>query len=284
MSISDKGDKKIDKHEEVKELIKEINEKIEEIEKDADDITLKKIDAFREFLKSEAPYHDVDENINNLKEFNQGLSRFQRVKQSFQKDVSIDPSRLLGLTDGIFGMVMTLLIFAIGLPEIQINNFHDFLSFVTSLAPTIGITLVSFVLLGSFWIYHHEFLKINKLDIPFLWLNIFYLACISFIPFTTSVLGNYSYFLLSELIFGLNIFLVILTFSLMYRYAYKRNFLERKPSDSERRYVIHTFFIIMIFSIIASVLGFFVSGYFIYLFLLIPVISTYRDIHFEMNA
>ena len=188
----------------------------------------------------------------------------------------------MGLTDGIFGMVMTLLVFAIALPELQIANYSEFTAFIFSLMPTIGVTIVSFVLISSFWIYHHEFIKIKKLNIPYLWINILFLICISFIPFTTSLIGRYSHFFLSEALFGLNIFLTIVFFLLMYYYAYTRGFLEKMPSHDERHYIYHTFFILMGLTVIVNLLDFNVSGNFIYLFLLVPVISTVRDIRFKM--
>ena len=188
----------------------------------------------------------------------------------------------MGLTDGIFGMVMTLLVFAIALPELQIANYSEFTAFIFSLMPTIGVTIISFVLISSFWIYHHEFIKIKKLNIPYLWINILFLICISFIPFTTSLIGRYSHFFLSEALFGLNIFLTIEFFLLMYYYAYTRGFLEKMPSHDERHYIYHTFFILMGLTVIVNLLDFNVSGNFIYLFLLVPVISTVRDIRFKM--
>ena len=198
--------------------------------------------------------------------------------------MDIDPGRLTGLTDGIFGMVMTLLVFAIALPELQIANYSDFISFIATLMPTIGVTVVSFVLISSFWIYHHEFIKVKSLNIPFLWISILFLICISFIPFTTSLIGNYSHFFLSEAIFVLKIFLTILFFLLMYHYADSRKFLEKLPSKEEKRYVLNTFFIIMGLTIIVNLLDFNVSSNFIYLFLLVPIISTLRDINFKMNS
>lgn len=268
----------------MEDLKAQINEQIINLEGSADEETLERIYALKGRLKDGASHRTVDENLANLKRFNKGLSYFERFKRSFEKDLDIDPGRLLGLTDGIFGMVMTLLIFGMALPEMHLVNAGDFLLFIESLAPTIGITLVSFVLLSSFWIYHHEFIKINNLNIPYLWLNIFYLACISFIPFTTSIIGNYSHFFLAEVIFGLNVFLVILTFLLMYRYAYNRNFLEEKPSQEEKKYIYHTFFIIMILTMVVNLLDYNVSSNFIYLFFLVPVISTLRDINFRMQS
>ena len=217
------------------------------------------------------------------KKFDKRLSFFQRFKLGLEQDIDIDPGRLMGLTDGIFGMVMTLLVFAIALPELQIANYTDFISFVSTLAPTIGVTIVGFVLIGSFWIYHHEFIKVKRLNIPYLWINILFLICISFIPFTTSLIGNYSHFFLSEAIFGLNIFLTISFFLLMYLYADSRKFLEKMPSKEEKKYVLHTFFILMALTVIVNLLDFNISGNFIYLFLLVPVISTIRDIKFRMK-
>lgn len=219
-----------------------------------------------------------------LKVIDKKLSFYERFKRALERNINIDPGRLLGLTDGIFGMVMTLLVFGIAIPELQITNYSDFVTFISTLTPTIGVTIVSFVLISSFWIYHHEFIKVKYLNIPYLWLNIFFLICISFIPFSTSLIGHYSHFFLSEAFFGLNIFLTIVIFLLMYLYADKRNFLESKPSKEEKNHVIFTFVILMALTICVNLLDFNISGKFIYLFLLAPVISTIRDIQFRMKS
>lgn len=228
--------------------------------------------------------HSEDEDLKYFQKYNDHLNFYQRFKQSFETDIDIDPGRIMGLTDGIFGMVMTLLVFGVALPELQIANYSDYLSFITSLAPTVGVTLVSFVLVSSFWIYHHEFIKVKSLNMPYLWLNIFFLVCISFIPFTTSLIGNYSHFFLSEMIFGLNIFLTLFIFLFTFRYAYNSGFLENNPSKKEKKYIYNTFFIIMGLTVLISFLDFNYSRNFIYLFLLVPILTTVRDINFKMNS
>ncbi len=227
--------------------------------------------------------HSIAE-AKRLKLIDKKLSFYERFKRALERNINIDPGRLLGLTDGIFGMVMTLLVFGIAIPELQITNYSDFVTFISTLTPTIGVTIVSFVLISSFWIYHHEFIKVKYLNIPYLWLNIFFLICISFIPFSTSLIGHYSHFFLSEAFFGLNIFLTIVIFLLMYLYADKRNFLESKPSREEKNHVIFTFVILMALTICVNLLDFNISGKFIYLFLLAPIISTIRDIQFRMKS
>ncbi|MBQ6344609.1 MAG: DUF1211 domain-containing protein [Methanobrevibacter sp.] len=271
--------------EEIEELKQSIHDKLEIIKENTDDAeTLEKWERFAKILEAkDSKSCDNSKKADRYAKFDKGLSFYQRFLQAFERDVDIDPGRLMGLTDGIFGMVMTLLVFGIALPEMFITNYSDFISFISTLAPTIGVTVVSFILISSFWIYHHEFIKVKNLNIPYLWLNIFFLICISFIPFTTSLIGNYSHFFLSEALFGLNIFLTIVTFLLMYYYAYRRKFLDPMPSHTELHRVVHTFYIIMGLTVVVNLLDFNVSSNFIYLFLLVPVISTFRDIRQRMK-
>lgn len=201
-----------------------------------------------------------------------------------QEGIDIDPGRLMALTDGVFSIVMTLLIFGMSLPNIKLATYSDFISFISALAPTASVTIVSFILVSSFWVYHHQFIKVKTLNLPYLWSSVLFLICISFIPFTTSLIGHYSYFALSEIIFGLNISLTAVVFLILYNYAGLRNFLEKTPLKKEKRHVLLTFLIIIIcLTIIVNILDVLVSSYFIYLFLLVPVISTISDIKFKMN-
>ena len=249
-----------------------------------DEEFIQKIDNFSDSLSEYNNKHQSTSSESKKPEsVNKQLGYLQRFRKALQSDIDIDPSRIMGLTDGIFGMVMTLLVFAIAIPELQIANYSDFMSFITTLMPTIGVTIVSFVLIASFWVYHHEFIKLKTLNIPYLWLNIAFLIYISFIPFTTSLIGNYSHFFLSETIFGLNILLAISFFLLMYYYAYSRGFLETIPSHEERHFIYHTLLILMGLTVIVNLLDFNVSNNFIYLFLLVPVITTIRHIRFQMN-
>lgn len=272
------------KSKDLDEIKAELSEKLEYLKENAQsEEEVEKLNKFASYLVNKYNITEDNFDVEKLNRFNEGLSFYQRFKQALEKNIDIDPGRLMGLTDGIFGMVMTLLVFGIALPELQIANYSTFVSFFLSLAPNIGVTIVSFVLLSSFWIYHQEFIKLNNLNIPYLWLNILFLICISFVPFTTSIIGNYSHFFLSEVIFGINIILTIFSFLLMYRYANSMHFLENTPSKKERNYVYKTFGMIMALTIVVSLLNFNVSSNFIYLFLLVPVISTIRDIRFKME-
>lgn len=292
ISITDDDNFDDDKYIKLLKLQEEINKELDYFHKNASPETIKKAKILKKRFdkKTESinDFQEMDENekiktIQKLDKSNTFLGMINNFMSILKKDVDIDPGRLLGLTDGIFGMVMTLLIFGMALPEAQLLTAGDFSAFILSITPTVGVTLVSFVLLSSFWIYHHEFVKIKSLNIPYLWLNISFLACISFIPFTTSIVGNYSQFFLANVIFGLNIFLTILSFLLMFSYANKRNFLEKKVTEEEKKYTYHTFYVIWGLTIVINLLDFNVSRNFIYLYFLVPIISTVRDISFRLK-
>lgn len=55
------------------------------------------------------------------------------AKASVIDAVNVDPSRMMALTDGIFGMVMTLLIFSIEVPDINFANYIAFNTFLETL-------------------------------------------------------------------------------------------------------------------------------------------------------
>ena len=268
--------------EEMEYLKKDVYNRLELLKENTEDPeTLDKLNKFSSDLTNMD--YSTRKDAKKLKRMNKKLSAYQRFKNALQSDIDIDPGRLMGLTDGIFGMVMTLLVFGIALPELQIANYTDFITFISTLTPTVGVTIVSFILISSFWVYHHEFIKVKTLNIPYLWINILFLICISFMPFTTSLIGNYSHFFLSEALFGLDIFLTSILFLLMYYYAYNRNFLEKTPTNEENNRVLHTFIIIIGLTVTVNLLDFNVSSNFIYLFLLVPVISTIMDIKSKMK-
>ena len=125
-----------------------ISEKIEIIKENAaDEETLKKMDRFSAILEDkDSKFKDDARKVKHYKNLEQRLNFFERFRLGLQEDIDIDPSRLMALTDGIFSIVMTLLIFGISLPEIQLANYSDFISFIYALAPTISITIVSFIL------------------------------------------------------------------------------------------------------------------------------------------
>lgn len=265
---------------EIKEMYDQLYKKIENLKEE--DTYKGKRKILNNISKELDELSNNTHSMEDLNKINKKLNIYEKTIKAIQATIDLDPGRLMGLTDGIFGMVMTLLIFGVSLPEIGLSTNASFITFITELLPTIGITIISFILLSTFWIFHHEFIKINKINIPYLWFNILFLINISFIPLSTSMIGYYSKFFISEVIFGLNIFSVLISFTIMYSYAYRRNLFENEPTKKERKYVLTTLVIVMLLTLIIITLNYSISSIYIYLFLLIPIITTIRDIRYKI--
>jgi uncharacterized membrane protein len=90
----------------------------------------------------------------------------------------LSKSRIEALADGIFASVMTVLILSLSIPTMAASNQAtqqnlDVLKYVSALGPVVLAYVMSFLILGVFWVRHHNaFHFISKVDNTFIWLNI----------------------------------------------------------------------------------------------------------------
>jgi uncharacterized membrane protein len=112
-------------------------------------------------------------------------------------------TRLEAFSDGVFAIVITLLILDIKLPKV---DYADLPAGLSALLPTIGVYVLSFLLIGMYWVFHHyTFLFMKEADGVLLWLNILFLLFISFLPFPTSLMGTYAFHTIPIVFYGLNL-------------------------------------------------------------------------------
>src|SRR3989338_7805312 len=104
-------------------------------------------------------------------------------------------TRLDQLSDGIFAIVMTILVFQIRLPAIfrPIDNLGLWLE-IEKLLPLLLSYVLSFALLFTYWRAHHFFVSIYAKNIDSLLTNInaLFFMLISLVPFSASILGQFS--------------------------------------------------------------------------------------------
>src|SRR6516164_3186288 len=121
----------------------------------------------------------------------------------------LSKTRIEALTDGIFAIAMTLMVFDIKIPPVaqmdQWNLRHELIQ----LWPRFLAYLISFVMLGVYWVGHHnQYHYIRRTDRPFLWINIFFLMGVSLIPFSTGLLGQFPEDRTALGVYGLNLIMV----------------------------------------------------------------------------
>src|ERR1700730_15748851 len=113
-------------------------------------------------------------------------------------------TRIEALSDGVFAIAMTLLVLDLRVP---VNIPHDeLLDAVIGLKPQLLAYFVSFMVLAVYWIGHHnQFHWIRHSDRTLLWINIFFLMSIAFLPFSTSLLASYNQEKTAVIIYGVNV-------------------------------------------------------------------------------
>jgi uncharacterized membrane protein len=100
-------------------------------------------------------------------------------------------SRLEAFSDGVFAIVITLLVLEIKVPHVTPEELNNKLF---ELIPKFFSFALSFVIIGVYWVAHHNMLHfIEKIDRTALWLNILVLFTICIIPFPTALLGDYPF-------------------------------------------------------------------------------------------
>lgn len=105
----------------------------------------------------------------------------------------VSTNRLETLTDGIFAIAMTLLVFGLSIPDPDRTPPTQLLTKLGQLLPNVLSVIVSFVILGVVWVAtHSQFQYIRRADHALIWLNLSFLLCVTLVPFSAGVLGRYA--------------------------------------------------------------------------------------------
>lgn len=102
------------------------------------------------------------------------------------------PERLSTLADGVFAIVMTLLVLELSVPVVKgLSGNSELLLKLAELWPEFLIYGLSFMILGLFWVIHHSiFADVKRYDTTLVWLNIAFLMFVSLVPFSTALVGK----------------------------------------------------------------------------------------------
>jgi uncharacterized membrane protein len=117
---------------------------------------------------------------------------------------TLGTQRIETLVDGVFAIVLTLLVLNIQAPEAA--SEIDLIRKLWNLRENIFSYIVSFIVLGTFWYGHTiEFHFIQRSDRIHIWLNLVFLLCIAFIPFSASLIGQDGQFHTASVVYGVNL-------------------------------------------------------------------------------
>jgi uncharacterized membrane protein len=133
----------------------------------------------------------------------------------------LSTNRLKAFSDGVFAVAITLLVLNLQVPQLKTSLISSELaSELGKLWPKFLIYALSFVVVGIYWVGHHNtFHYIKRSDRTLLWLNILLLLCIVFIPFPTALLGQYPGQQISVIIYAGTLVSTGLVLQLLWWYA-----------------------------------------------------------------
>ncbi len=126
----------------------------------------------------------------------------------------MNKQRLEALAEGIFAIVMTLLVIEIRVPEIHhIVTNKELSEAVFELTPLFLSYILSFFVLSTFWRAHLYMVSYitKSIDNHVLNINILFFMLIGLIPFSSHLLGSYPNSQFAIIWYGVNISLISLT-------------------------------------------------------------------------
>lgn len=179
-------------------------------------------------------------------------------------------ARLDQLADSIFAIVMTILVFEIRIPDmVGIVDEQSLLKALFELSPIFLSYILSFSLLFTYWRSHHfiESILAKNIDIRFSNLNAIFFFFVGLVPFSSHLLGKYSYSKTAIIFFAVNIILIGLALFSMRQYVIKSETIENATfTKSENEHANMHILLPVVASFLAIIVSFFNSYIAILLF------------------
>ncbi len=147
-----------------------------------------------------------------------------------REEHEIEFSRIVAFSDGVFAIAITLLVLNLSVPA-QVDG-GDLSRVLWDQRQDIFAYAISFAVIGRFWIVHHRFFSdVTGFDGRLLALNLFYLAWIVLIPFSSQVLGDHGGDAAAIVLYSANLSAVVLIGVLLFADARRRGL--SKVSDAD---------------------------------------------------
>jgi uncharacterized membrane protein len=182
--------------------------------------------------------------------------------------------RITALADGVFAIVMTLLVLGVEVPRVPDEQIGDRLVHeVLLLWPRIAAYVVSFLVLGIYWMGHHtQFHFMNGVNRVALWINIFFFMFVCLVPFSTRLVGHYTGQEIALSVYGANLIAISLMLLLHWHYAARAGLLKSATGDQEMRNATRQILVGVAIFTAAIAVAFLDPRWSLLVFLLVPVL------------
>jgi uncharacterized membrane protein len=115
-------------------------------------------------------------------------------------------NRIESLSDGVFAIVLTLMVFQIRVPDVSPEQLWPRLM---KQAPEFYSYAISFILVGIYWVAHHNMYHLVKRSTrPLLWMNLVFLMFVGFVPYSVALVGRYADIQRVMIIYGVHLMII----------------------------------------------------------------------------
>lgn len=158
----------------------------------------------------------------------------QRLREHAER--KNDPARVLALSDGVFAIILTLLVLEIHVPELA--GGQGLRDALREVRPSFLAFLISFVVVAIAWAGHRDlFTLIRRTDRALVWLNLLYLLPLSVLPFGAALLARYDRDPVALHLYGIILVAIAVTRLAIWVYATRRPYLLFAPIDTRSRWM-----------------------------------------------
>jgi uncharacterized membrane protein len=155
-----------------------------------------------------------------------------RERQSYER--AHDPARVMALCDGVFAIVITLLVLEIHVPELASEK--GLREALEEIRPSFVAFLICFVVVAIAWVGHRDlFAHVRRTDRPLVWLNILYMLPLCLLPFGASLLARYERAEVALQLYGFMLVAIAVTRAWMFWYGTGRPHLLYESIDRRAR-------------------------------------------------
>lgn len=128
----------------------------------------------------------------------------QKSKDIFRHG-TLTKNRVETFSDGIFAIIVTLLILEVKVPHVEhAESVELLIQSLIGLFPKFISWVISFLTICIVWVNHHRIFETFKaFNIVLFWLNVHVLLWVCFIPFPTAMVGDYPHNPVAVAIYGI---------------------------------------------------------------------------------
>lgn len=155
------------------------------------------------------------------------MARARETKHREENEIEF--SRIVAFSDGVFAIAITLLVLNLGVPDHVRGS--ELGTALWNERQDVFAYAISFAVIGRFWIVHHRFFgEVIGFDGRLISLNLFYLAWIVLIPFSSRVLGDHGGNTAAVVLYAANLVGVVLCGVLLFADAQRAGLTRTTPA------------------------------------------------------